>query len=159
MKEKIVKLAAKLYEARDAMRSLLGDRYVERCQHWVGMINATRARAIPRKAHHRDGKPFRVGNHIPKSRMNQRPKTLQTFPRTDAEIIRTIITPAEMFVWEQLALGLSRQDIADLPGRVRSVKTIECQAATLLKKLNARGTADLTRLAIHYRVIEVKLCA
>lgn len=39
MSEQAVKIAATLYQARDAMRTLLGDRYRERCQYWVDSIN------------------------------------------------------------------------------------------------------------------------
>lgn len=39
MSEQAVKIAATLYQARDAMRTLLGDRYRERCQFWVDSIN------------------------------------------------------------------------------------------------------------------------
>lgn len=41
---KVLKTAEKLYEARDTMRSLLGDRYVERCTFWVGRINVVMQR-------------------------------------------------------------------------------------------------------------------
>lgn len=44
MSEKAVRIAAQLYEARTAMRSLLGDRYRERCLHWVDCINRTMQR-------------------------------------------------------------------------------------------------------------------
>jgi hypothetical protein len=42
--EKAVRIAAQLYETRDAMRSLLGDRYRERCAAWVQSINLTMQR-------------------------------------------------------------------------------------------------------------------
>ena len=44
MSEKAVKIAAALYDARDAMRHLLGDRYRERCELWVHAINRTMQR-------------------------------------------------------------------------------------------------------------------
>lgn len=44
MTEKIIKIAAQLYEARDAMRQILGDRYVEKCTFWVERINVTMQR-------------------------------------------------------------------------------------------------------------------
>ncbi len=39
MSEQAVKIAATLYQARDAMRAILGDRYREHCQFWVDSIN------------------------------------------------------------------------------------------------------------------------
>lgn len=39
MTEAAVKTAAKLYHARDAMRTVLRDRYAERCREWMRAIN------------------------------------------------------------------------------------------------------------------------
>lgn len=44
MSETAIRLAAKLYEVRDGMRRILGDRYRERCLHWVQMLNLTMQR-------------------------------------------------------------------------------------------------------------------
>lgn len=39
MSEKAVKIAARLYEARDTMRRLLGARYIDACRQWLPFIN------------------------------------------------------------------------------------------------------------------------
>lgn len=44
MSESAVKVAVQLYEARDTMKRILGDRYRERCMEWVHMLNLTMQR-------------------------------------------------------------------------------------------------------------------
>lgn len=83
--------------------------------------------------------------------------TIDDLPRTEAAIVRSLIAPREMQVWRLRAEGFSIKEIAGQQDC--STKTIECQLASLHKKLKARGQADLVRLAVRYGVITVEVLA
>ena len=58
----------------------------------------------------------------------------------------------EMQVLRRLALGNTNREIADAYGI--SVKTVDTYRSRLLKKLDLRNNAELSRFAIQNRLIE-----
>jgi DNA-binding NarL/FixJ family response regulator len=82
-------------------------------------------------------------------------KTLNDYPRTERAIVDDLVSPAEKVVWAKIAEGLSTKEVAAQLNK--SHKTVECQRCNLMRKLNARGTADLTRKAIQFGIISVEV--
>lgn len=72
---------------------------------------------------------------------------------------KPLVSPRELEIWRLLALGWKCREIANIPGAKKSIKTVDRQRNMLLKKLNVRGNADLTRLAVQYGVITVEVMA
>ncbi len=72
----------------------------------------------------------------------------------DPQTVPTIsaITRSEREILSMVARGLSNKHIARL--RDRSVRTIEKQRATVMRKLALRNAADLTRFALEHGLIE-----
>lgn len=64
----------------------------------------------------------------------------------------SMVSPRELEVWRHLALGMKCSEIANM--NQKSIKTVDHQRDSLMKKLKARGVADLTRMAIRYGVID-----
>ena len=62
------------------------------------------------------------------------------------------LTSRELQVARQLAMGHNNREIADLYGL--SVKTIDTYRLRILKKLDLRNNADLSRFAIQHKLID-----
>ena len=66
-------------------------------------------------------------------------------PRADA------LTPRELQVLKLIATGLSSKEIASTLGI--KFKTVVCHRTRVLEKLDLHGTAELTRYAVHHRLV------
>lgn len=64
------------------------------------------------------------------------------------------LSPRELLVVTYLALGLTNRDIGEICGI--SQKTIDTHRGHVMRKLNARNNADMTRWAIAVRLITVE---
>jgi DNA-binding CsgD family transcriptional regulator len=82
-------------------------------------------------------------------------RTLSDYPNSRSWVFDKLLSPSEIEVWRYIALGLGRKDIAQRRGT--SVKTIDSQKDLLRRKLQVRGPADLTRLAVRFGLIAVEV--
>ena len=66
----------------------------------------------------------------------------------------TYLTPTELYLWHEIALGRQSKQIASQLGASR--QTTEKHRANLLRKLGTSCVASLTRMAIERGVIPVQ---
>lgn len=78
-------------------------------------------------------------------------KAGRTTPQSDAEAFLAEVTPAEREVWALVAQGRTLKEMAELLGK--SENTLDIQRTRLMRRLDVRKSADLTRLAIEAGLI------
>jgi DNA-binding NarL/FixJ family response regulator len=70
----------------------------------------------------------------------------------EAGSLLDLLSDREIQVLRALALGRSNREIAEAYNI--SVKTVDTHRSRLLKKLDLRNNAELTRFAIRHRIVE-----